>query len=98
MLKKGVSNEGVAIGAGISEGSVPRARFGMDLGPPTEQEVDDVDVALLGCLHQGSGRTKLDISTCDEKRMSSFCKVFVKWTEYPYPESKTISQVCAFST
>ena len=66
MLQQGVSNEGVAIGTGIGEGGVPRARFGMDLGPPAEQEVDDVDVTLLGCLHQGGGCTMLNVSTCDE--------------------------------
>lgn len=66
MLQQSVSNEGVAIGTGIGEGGVPRARFSMDFGPLAEQKVNNVDVTLLGCLHQGSGCTKFNVGTCDE--------------------------------
>jgi hypothetical protein len=63
------SDEGVAIGAGVGEGGVPGAGLGVNLGTSLQQELDDVDMALLGGLHQRSGCTQLNISSCMKKRL-----------------------------
>ena len=44
----------MAVGAGVGEGGVPGTGLGMNLGTSLQQELDDVDVALLGGLHQRS--------------------------------------------
>ena len=54
----------MAVGAGVGEGGVPGAGLGMNLGTSFQQELDDVDVALLGGLHQRSRRTQLNIGSC----------------------------------
>ena len=50
-LKQDVSNEGVAIGSSIGESSVLCAGLCMDVGPSFYEELDDVNVTLLCCLH-----------------------------------------------
>lgn len=54
----------MAIGAGVGESGVPCAGLSVDLGTSLQQEFDDVDMAFLGGLHQWSGCTQLNVSTC----------------------------------
>ena len=86
-LQQDISDHGMPVSAGVSEGTVSGVGLGVDIGSLLYQVADNVHVALLRGLHQRGGCTQLNLTTYKINKLK-ICLL-----QYPQSETNTKKKI-----